>query len=235
MRWANFFQRKAKDMAPLEIVKAVEPVRDELETLQLTVTMHQSRLDAMEQEAAQLGAQLGEISGLSSKLKVRISERDAGAAVQLDALERERTEIERRHEGLRLRIISLRAELAPVVRQASVLAGERDAERQDALVKKCEVEKDKLIEEILSSWMRSCEAAFDLMVMLDGGMNGQMQLDDEHRRQLFAMNTDVGQRLQMAALVTVNEQSQFQFARGEVFRQLRIIPARRKESLRAAG
>jgi hypothetical protein len=236
MRWLNFIQRKAMPMAPLELVTPkVEEQRDELVELQDTITLHQGRLDAMEQEAAQLGAQLGEISALSSKLKVRISEHDAAAASQLDALERERTEIERRHEGLRLRIISLKTELAPVVRRAAEVAGERDAERQDALVKKCEVEKDALIDEILSNWTRCCEAAFDLMVMLDGGMGGQLQLDAEHKRQLFAMNTDVGSRLQSAALAHVNEQTQFQFARGEVFHRMRVIPAKRREKVRAAG
>jgi chromosome segregation ATPase len=234
MRWANFFQRKAKDM-PIEIVKAVEPDRDELEELQTAITLHQGRLNAMATEAERLESQLGRIAALSSQLKVRCSEHDAGAPAQLDALEQEKIAIERQQEGLRLRISSLQSELAPMTREASTLASQRDLARQDALVKKCEVEKDALIEEILSNWTRCCEAAFDLMVMLDGGMNGQLQLDDEHRRQLFAMNTIVGERLQAAALVTVNEPSQFQFARREVFRQLRIIPARRKQRLRAAG
>jgi hypothetical protein len=235
MRWANFFQRKAKDMAPLEIVKAVEPDRDELEELQTAITLHQGRLNAMATEAERLESQLSRIAALSSQLKVRCSEHDAGAPAQLDALEQEKIAIERQQEGLRLRISSLQSELVPMTREASALASQRDQERQDALVKRCEVEKDALIEEILSNWTRCCEAAFNLMVMLDGGMGGQLQLDAEHKRQLFAMNTDVGERLQAAALIHANFQHQFVFARSEVFARMKIIPAKRREKVRAAG
>jgi hypothetical protein len=230
----DIFRRK-RPMTPIEIVKPVEPDRDELEELQTAITLHQGRLNMMEEEAAHLDSQMSRIGVLANALKIRISEHDAGAADQLDCLEREQQEIARRREGLRLRIVSLQSELVPMTREASALASQRDLARQDALVKECEVEKDALIEEILSNWTRCCEAAFDLMVMLDGGMGGQLQLDAEHKRQLFAMNSDVGERLQGAALVHVNEQTQFQFARGEVFHRMRVIPAKRREKVRAAG
>lgn len=237
-KWFRFMERKKAPMLP-KLVGSVTPravLEDPLEQLQTTITMHQSRLSSMETEAAQLGAQLGEIAGLSSKLKIRISEHDASAAEQLDKLEREEQEVSRRHEGLRLRIVTLQTELAPLVRQACELATERDLARQDALVKEITVEKDRLIDEILQSWTRACESGFDLMTLLDSGMSGNaQQLDTEHKRQVFALNTDVGARLQAAALVHANEQSQFVFARSEVFRHLRITPAKRKEIARAAG
>ena len=216
-------------------VQVAPEVLDPLVALQTAITMHHARLAAMEDEAAQLGAQLGEISALSSKLKIRISERDAGAAEQLDALEREQREIERRREGLTLRIVALQSELAPLVRRASELAAERDAQRQDAVVGEIVIEKDRLIAEILVNWERSCEAAYDLMVLLDSGMSGAQQLDAEHKRQVYALNTSVGERLQSAALVHVNEQHAFQFARSEVLNHLKIISAKRRENRRAAG
>jgi len=221
-------------MAPIALVTP-EVAQDPLEQLQTTITMHQSRLASMEAEAAQLGASLGEISALSSKLKVRISEGDPNATGSLDSLEREAQEITRRHEGLRLRVSSLESDLAPLVRQASELAAERDLARQDQVVKEITVEKDRLIDEILSHWTKACEDAFALMTLLDGGMSGQQRLDAEHKRQVFALNTSVGARLQSATLVHANEQSQFQFARSEVFARMKIVPAKRKAVVRAAG
>lgn len=236
MRWLNFMQRKAAPMAPIELVKPEpEPVRDPLAELQSEITLQQAKLAEMEAEARELGNHLGEIELLASTLKVRCSEHDAAAANQLDALEREQRSITRRREGLTLRIGSLQAELAPMVRQASELAVERNLARQDALVKEITVEKDRLIEEILQNWTDACESAFDLMTLLDGGMSGQQRLDDEHKRQVYSLNTDVGARLQAAALVHVNEQAAFQFARSEVFNRMKVIPAKRRESRRAAG
>lgn len=236
MKFLNdIFKRKAEPMAPIALI-IPEVAQGPLEQLQKTITMHQSRLASMEAEAAQLGAQLGESGALSSKLKVRISEGDTGAAAQLDALEIEQREISRRREGLCLRIAILQSELAPQLRNAAELAAERDAKRQDALVIEITTEKDRLIDEILSHWTKACEDSFDLMMLLDSGMSGNaQQLDAEHKRQVFALNTSVGARLQAAALVHANEQSQFVFARSEVFRHLRITPAKRKEIARATG
>ena len=74
------------------------------------------------------------------------------------------------------------------------------------------------------------------MALLDSGMSGNtQQLDAEHKRQVFALNTSVGERLQKAALVHANEQTAFQFARSEVFNRMKVIPAKRRESQRAAG
>jgi hypothetical protein len=230
----HILRRKAAPMAPIELVKPTS-VLDSLPELQDSIAMRQSRLAAMQAEAAEMGAQLGEVSTLSSMLKVRLSEGDVEAGAQLDALEREQQGISRRQDGLRLRIISLQSELAPLVRQASELACQLDQSRQDHLVNEAAKRTDELIEEILSNWTRSCEAAFELMTLLDGRMAGEVRLDDEHRREIFALNTVVGERLQKAALVHVNQQAAFQFARSEVFRRLRIIPAKRKETTRAAG
>jgi hypothetical protein len=223
-------------MAPIELVTPkVEEQRDELAELQDVITMQSAKVSAMQDEAAQLANHLVEIGQLASALKVRVSEGDGAAVTELDALESEQRAIERRREGLVMRIATSSAELAPLVRQANAMAAERDFLRQENVVKQIAIEKDRLIAEILASWERSCEAAYDLMNLLDGGMSGAQRLDEEHRRTVFSMNTSVGQKLQDAALVHVNEQHQFMFARSEVFARMKIIPAKRKESLRAAG
>jgi hypothetical protein len=218
----------------MEPIKA-EPERGELEQLQLEITMQQAKISAMQEEAAGLANHIVEIAQLASALKIRVSEGDGAAVVQLDALEIEQRSIERRREGLSLRLVTSNAEMQPLVRQANAMAAERDFLRQEDLVKQIAIEKDRLIAEILASWERSCEAAYDLMNLLDGGMSGAQRLDEEHRRTVFSMNTSVGERLQAAALVHVNLQHQFVFARSEVFARMKIIPAKRKESLRAAG
>lgn len=220
-------------MAPIEIVKPA--AKDPLSELQDAITMQQTHLTSMEAEAAQLGAQLGETSTLSAMLKVRLSEGDASAAAQLDALEREEKDVARKHEGLRLRIVALQLELAPLVRRASELANERDQERQDRAVSDVIVRKEELLAIILESWQHSCESAYELMATLDGGLHNQPPLDEEHRRQVLALNNEIGARLQAAALVHVNEGNQFLFARSEVFSRMRVIPAKRKSSMRAAG
>ena len=233
----SFFQRK-----PLEIVRSepaviAEPepaAADELEQLQDTVTKRTCRLILMEQESAELGQQLGEMIGQASQLKIKISEGNAGAVVDLDALDAEKIALERHQEGLRLRIVSLQAELQPLVRRSSELAAQRDAERQDQLVKTMAVEKDRLIEEILAHWTQACESSFDLMELLNTATNRQT-LDPEHQAQVFGFHTDVGARLLAASLTHVNQQSEYRFAYNQVFRHLEIVPAAKRKDLAAAG
>lgn len=225
---------------PMELVPPVTPpepeaIRDELETLQDTVTMHTCRLTAMEEEGRELGNHLGQIEQLASALKIRCSEGDGDAVTQLDALEAEQRTIERRREGLALRIVSLQSELQPLVRRSSELAIEREARRQDAVVREIEVAKDRLIKDILNRWTEACEASFALMELLDSAMAGRQTLDQEHKARILALNTDIHQRTQRAALAHINEQHKFEFRYSEVFKQLEIVPARRKELARAAG
>ncbi len=92
----SFFQRK-----PLEIVKSepaviAEPepaAADELEQLQDTVTKRTCRLILMEQESAELGQQLGEMIGQASQLKIKISEGNAVAVLDLDASTQRRSRL----------------------------------------------------------------------------------------------------------------------------------------------
>lgn len=223
-------------MTPIEIVRpSPQPERDPLEEMQTAISMAQAKVTAMQDEAGRLGASLGEIAGLSSTLKVRCSEHDAGAAAQLDALERERVEIERRREGLVLRIATANEEMQPLLREATRMAIERDQQRQDLLVKEMRARKDALIEEVLKHWTAACDAAFELTTLLDSGRLGQVQLDAAHKQILLGMLSDMGERLLAASLAHVNLSHEYQFAPSQAFRTLTIVPARRKILRAAAG
>jgi hypothetical protein len=233
MRWLNFMQRKAAPMSPIALVTPQEPERDPLEEMQTAITLHQSRLNAMATEAERLESQLGRIAALSSQLKVRCSEHDAGAPAQLDALEQEKIAIERQQEGLRLRISSLQSELGPMTREASVLAAERDQQRQNHVVKEAAARCDELIASILEEWEAACADAHELMTLL--GAHDRTALDEEHKRQIYGLMTTVAERLLAASLAHVNAANEFEFRHSTLFRGLAIIPAKRKDSLRAAG
>lgn len=234
MRWGNFFQRKAAPMAPIALVTPEEVAHqdDPLKELQNIIVMRQSCLTALEAESAQLGTALGESLALASTLKVRISENDGSAVEQLDELERQQRSITRRREGLTLRILSLRAEIEPLVRQASALASERDADRQDASVQAIRRDVDRLLQTTLDRWQQACAAAFDLMTVLDA--KGE-SLDEEHRRMLLTMKSDIGGKLQAAALAPTNFGHEYVVNYSEVFRQLVIVPCKRREATQRAG
>lgn len=223
MRWMNFFQRKAIPMIPIAIVEPVVE-RDQLEELQTSISMHQARLTSMQEEAAQLGAQLGEITALSPKLKIRISEGDAGATVSLDSLEHEEQEISRRHEGLKLRIASLQAELLPLLRRAAELAGERDQKRQDVFLVTVRQRADEQLEALSVLWREACGAAFDLMSTISEPLSGSVVLDSEHRTAILALKNDINMRLQRLRLERVN--GAWQLRDPGFFPDLLVVPGK---------
>jgi hypothetical protein len=237
MRFIDNILRRKQPMTPIELVTPVtpEPARDELADLQMSITMHQGRLSAMESEGDKLSSQLSRIAALSSQLKVRCSEHDAGAAEQLDLLEREQRTIERQKEGLALRIAALQAELAPMTRGAVTLARQRDEQRQDQVVSEIALERDRLTSEILESWERACASAYDLASLLDPGRAGEIRLDKEHATALLRMASEMGGALQVASLQHVNDPSAFEIRHSQWFRALQIQPLRRKAKRALAG
>ena len=234
----GILKRKAKAMAP-PVAEPTPIVLDALSELQLTISMHQAKKSAMAAELDNLESQLSRIATLSAELKIRISQKDEGAVAQLDAVERERITIERHAEGLRLRLVQMDADIEPMIAEANRLALLRDGERQDEVVRLAYGRKDQLIRDLLSHWEQANAAAFELMDLVAGvteiegrrelNLEGQRQvLDEEHRRRLAAIVTEVGERLMSARALHVNESHQYEFRYSQVFRHLEIVPARRK-------
>jgi chromosome segregation ATPase len=232
----DIFPRKRKAEPMPQVMELARPeTRDALEELQTSITMHSAKLSKMQSERDGLNSQLQRIGSLSAALKVRISERDAAAAVQLDQLETEARAIERSAEGLKLRIASAEAELRPMVIEASTLAAQRDQQRQDQVVRDIEAERDRLVAEILDSWERACESAYDLTSLLDPGRAGEIRLDKEHANALLRMASEMGTTLQVASLQHVNHQNEFEIRHASWFRVLVIQPLRRKKQSALAG
>jgi chromosome segregation ATPase len=235
-RWTNFIGRKT----PLAIVppSRQEQSSDEaLADLQSEITRDQSQLSGLEEEARDAGNQLGEIAQLSSALKIRISERDSAASSALDALEKERTAIERRHEGLNLRIRSLQTLIAPKVRRVAELAEARDQARQDQSVEDLRVQCEALTAELLNHWRAACSTGFDLMNLLDDAMTAHANLDEAHRHLVLALNGDFGAKMLQASLEHVNGAGGgWVFApRVNGFHALKILPGRPRSAIARTG
>jgi len=231
---------------PQTVAEPIPVVVDALSELQLTISMHQAKKAAMAAELDNLESSLSRIATLSTGLKVRISEGDNSAAQQLDQLEGEAITIQRSAEGLRLRLSRLDADIAPLIEEANRLAAQRDRERQDATVRSAYVRKDQMIRDLLSYWEKANSAAFDLMELVAGvteidqrrevHLEGQRQvLDEEHRRQLAGLVTEIGERLMRARALHVNQAAYYDFHYSQVFRHLEVVPARRREEPRRAG
>jgi hypothetical protein len=221
----------------LSVVPVAEPVgetvpRGELETLQAEIDADHQQLAQLEDEARQLGASLGEIAGAAAQLKVEASQGSPNACSALDALDDKQRSIERRHEGLRLRIGTLTSGLAPKLRRATELAQIRDAERQDQAIADLKARTDAMTAELLHHWRASCGIGFDLMKLLDGAI-GAPTLDAEHRRQALTLNTAIGKQLLAASVANANEH--WRFARADSFHSLRIIPGKPRTEIERAG
>jgi chromosome segregation ATPase len=213
--------------APLAVVSTAAPVEaDELTELQSEIEQHRAALAGLEEEARAADSKLGGVAHLATALKVRLSEGDTDATAALDTLEREELGIRRTHDGLMVRIQAMQREIAPLVTRASELAQARDAIRQDEVLKHLTARTETMTAEIISHWRAACATSYDLIEMLDGAMNGHVPLDEEHRRQARVLNVSVGRAMLQATLSHVNER--FNFARPEVFHNLKIVPARRR-------
>jgi len=101
----------------------------------------QTQLTAMEAEASEVASQLAESHVLASQLEDTNfrARKVCECAAGYSGASADRTA--RRHDGLSLRCAAMRVEMAPIVRRASVLALERDAARQDRVVRNIGIEK----------------------------------------------------------------------------------------------
>jgi hypothetical protein len=204
-----------------------------LELLQAEIDADHAQLAQLEADAHAAGAELAEIAGRAANLKIELSAGSPSATAALDALESRQRTAERRHEGLRLRISTLHAGLAPKLRHATELAMLRDAQRQDQVLADLTTQANAMVAELLHHWRASCSTGFDLMQMLDRAMGGHVSLDAEHRRQILTLNTAIGAKLLEASCAQANEQ--WAFARADSFHQLRVIPGRPRNEIARAG
>ena len=193
----NFFNRK-------KALKVVTPNAGELEELQTAIAMHRGRLSALEAEEASLTAELAEVERLGSTLKIALSEGSPSATPALDGLASKKIAIERRREGLGLRIATLRAELTPLNARAGQLARERDRQRQDDLVADAEKRAEEQFDRLAALWLQTCAAAYEWQVTLCGPAPGG--LDSEHAAVFGQIRNRADVQLQQLRLSLVNDQ-----------------------------
>ncbi len=196
----NFFARKTAP-APMKVVHAE---RGELAELQLSVDMRSAQLCKLQEEEAAAVNEIAEIERLGSTLKVALSEGSPSAGPSLDGLASKRLAIERRREGLGLRIGALQGELAPLVARAGKLARDREARRQDEFVLATEQRAAKQFEDLKALWLATCSAAFDLQSTVCGP--APAGLDSEHVAGFGQIRNRVEIQLQQLRLSLVNEQ-----------------------------
>jgi hypothetical protein len=224
-------------VAPISLV-STEPSAEsaplgELELLQAEIDADHAQLAQLEADAHAAGAELAEIAGRAANLKIELSAGSPSATAALDALESRQRTAERRHEGLRLRISTLHAGLAPKLRHATEVAMLRDAQRQDQIVSDLTATSEARLAELLHHWRAACGIGFDLMQELDRAMGGNLALDPEHRRQILVLNTGIGAKLLAASCEQAN--AQWAFARVDSFHQLRVIPGKPRNEIARAG
>jgi chromosome segregation ATPase len=228
MRWTqSIFKRKARqEPMTTTVMMGIESEVDELQQLQTVVAMQQAKMNSLQDELRGVEALLAQSYQLATSLKVKISEGDADAGRQLDSLEREQRDLLRRQDGLNLRLQVQQADLIPLTTRASELAQERDRSRQDAIVKETTVEIDALVETVIGRWQEACETAYRLSVLLNSHERGD--LDAEHKRQVLSRITAVGQRLSDASVQPVNKPHEYVELHSQAFRQLAIVPRKRR-------
>ena len=237
MKFISDLFRKAA--APLKVAPNGE--RIELDELQLAISMHRSRLNALEAEEAAERNQLAEVDRLAAELSVSFSEGSPSSGSALDGLESKKRAIERRLEGLRRRIASLRAELVPQEHRCSDLAKARDIEQREEALRETRARCHDLVDSVLKNWRAACQASFELFSTLHSGMyttlgsGPEQQAEAEEYRQAFRMlNSEIMQKILQASLEPTNQP--WVRLRSDLIHHLEIMPgAPKKEVMRAAG
>ena len=237
MKFISDLFRKAA--APLKV--AANGERSELDELQLAISMHRSRLNALEAEETAVRNQLAEVNRLASELVVSFSEGSPSSGSALDGLENKKRAIERRLEGLTLRIASLRSELAPQERRCSDLAKVRDIESREKALRETRARCHDLVDSVLSDWRSACEKSFELFATLHSGMHASLgsgpeqQTETEAYRQAFRLlNAEIMEKILRASLEPINQN--WTRLRTDLVHHLEVMPgAPKKEVMRAAG
>jgi hypothetical protein len=225
----DFWKRKTPTPSP---APTAERKPDEMETLQLTIEMAHARINSMRAAVQEHDQHLGQMSPLSERLKIQLSQGDAGASARLDELDKAELRTRRLRDGLQGQIAQAEIELQPLQARMTVLAHEADQRRQDEFVRDLKADMESMLNELETNWRRGCELAYDLVTLLSkstpsvviSGASASLKnldlqhpgaeivaapisrsLDQRHRDQIVALRNVVDRRLQTMRLARVNE------------------------------
>jgi hypothetical protein len=220
---------------PLPEPAAPEPIAaepDELTELQLAIEMVHARINSMRSAVREHDQHLGQMSPLSERLKIQLSQGDAGASARLDELDKAELRTRRLRDGLQGQIAQAEIELQPLQARMTVLAQEADQRRQDEFVASLEREMQDKLNELEKVWRRGCALSYDLVTLLSKstpsvvmtGTSGSLKnldlqhagaeivaapisrsLDQRHRDQVVALRNVVDRRMQTMRLARTNE------------------------------
>jgi hypothetical protein len=225
----DFFKRKTPTPTA---APTAERKPDEMETLQLEIEMAHARINSMRSAVQEHDQHLGQMSPLSERLKIQLSQGDAGASVRLDELDKAELRTRRLRDGLLGQIAEAEIALQPLQARMTVLAQAADQRRQDEFVASLEREMHDKLNELENVWRRGCELSYDLVTLLSkstpsvvmSGASGSLKqldlqhpgaeivaapisrsLDQKHRDQVVALRNVVDRRMQTMRLARVNE------------------------------
>jgi hypothetical protein len=227
----DFFRRKLSPPVPTPAPTA-EQKPDEMEALQFAIEMAHARINSMRSAVQEHDQHLGQMSPLSERLKIQLSQGDAGASARLDELDKAELRTRRLRDGLLGQIAQAETELQPLTARMAVLAHAADQLRQDQFVASLKVDMQNMLDELETHWRRGCSLAYDLTVLLSKstpsvvmtGTSGSLKnldlqhpgaeivaapisrsLDQRHRDEIVALRNIVDRRMQTLRLARVNE------------------------------
>jgi hypothetical protein len=145
--------------------------------------------------------------------------------IPLDTLDRERSEIVRRREGLQILVERLAARQAPLQAKARQLAQIADQQRQDDEVEKFQRAAEKLSRQVIEHWRRACSEAFELTALIDEAIAGR-GIDADHRSQVLSTNERLNRLFLAEGLKPVNEA--WPRRESHLFRRMAVVVARPK-------
>lgn len=203
-------------------------VHAELASIQTELNCVQADRSRLEEESRILAERLSVNAAQSEEAKLQMASCAGGSGdttATLDALDRERVELQRRREGIQLRLDRLAQRQAPLQARARQVAQIADQQRQDDAVEKFQATAEQLSKQVIDGWLRACRDSYELVVTVEDAVHAG-NLDDVHRSQILGINERLNVLFQREGLRVVNES----WVRREshLFRRMQIVAARPK-------
>ena len=179
-------------------------VHAELSAVQAEINTLQADRSRLEEESRILAERLAVIAAQSEEAKVQLASCATGSSstVSLDALDRERVELQRRREGIQIRVERLSHRQAPLQAKARELAQVVDQHRQDAVVAEFRKRAEQLSREIIAGWEMACIQSFELSTLIEDVAHSNLTPD--HRSQVLAIGETLNNFFLKASLEPVN-------------------------------
>lgn len=186
---------------------AVVSIPQTLEEIEAEIGQVERRRADLGNERTRLTSQAQAIDAQISKLKIDSVE-DPKALKQLDRLEQEKRDIDRRLEGIQLSSAPLGTQLSILQQSHRRILEARDQERQEQKVAEYLEAASKLAADMLESWREACRVKYELAVLLTAGTTDPT-LSEAHHQQIRMQAEKIRRAVFDASLEPVNKRWPF--------------------------